>query len=64
MPRIVPALLLAIGLGAGLARDAAAVLHAGNPAFEWTKTELGTGTLHSQSEYQDKVVILFLLGYD
>ena len=64
MPRIAITLALAVGIGAGVARDATAVLHPGDPAFEWTKTELGTGALHSQSEYLGKVVVLFLLGYN
>ena len=54
----------ALALSAGLAAPASAVLNAGNPAFNWTKTELGTGVSHSQNEYLGKVVVLFLLGYD
>lgn len=54
----------ALALSAGVARPAGAVLSAGNSAFNWTKTELGTGASHSQSEYLGKAVVLFLLGYD
>ena len=54
----------ALALWAGLAAPAGAVLNAGNPAFNWTKTELGTGVSHTQNEYLGKVVVLFLLGYN
>jgi hypothetical protein len=54
----------AFALLAGVARPADALLHAGDPAFNWTKIELGTGTSHSQGDYLGKVVVLFLLGYD
>ena len=64
MRRDLIAVCVALVLSTGLAAPAGAVLHAGNPAFNWTKTELGTGVSHTQNEYLGKVVVLFLLGYD
>ena len=64
MRRALLPLCAALALSVGVPRPAAAVLHAGDPAYNWTKTELGTAVSHSQSEYLGKVVVLFLLGYD
>jgi hypothetical protein len=60
--RTVPGLLVLVVLALFPPR-AQAGLHVGDPAYAWTKTELGTGQNHSQSSYLGKVVLLVALGY-
>ncbi len=55
--------LVALALAALAPVPAAAVVHAGDVAPDFQKTDLD-GRLQTLSQYRGKVVLMFLLGYD
>jgi hypothetical protein len=61
-PRLLATTLLVLGLAA-LGGPAGAVIHAGNVAPDFHKTDLD-GLSQTLSQYRGHVVVLFLLGWD
>ena len=64
MRRVLSILVAALPFTLAGVPAAYAVLHPGDAAFNWTKTELGTGISRSQNDYLGKVVVLFPMCYD
>jgi hypothetical protein len=63
MTRHLLAPLLALAVAATLPAPARAVVHAGDVAPDFHKTDLG-GNPQTLSQYRGKVVVMFLLGYN
>jgi len=59
--RLLP-VLLALAMAALLPRPAGGVVHAGDVAPDFHKTDLD-GASQTLSQYRGKVVVMFLLGY-
>ena len=62
MRRLVPSLLLVLGLAAATG-TARANIQVGQSAPNFTKNKLGGGSV-SFNSYSGKIVVLFLLGFD
>ncbi|MEN8006386.1 MAG: hypothetical protein ABFS42_05190 [Candidatus Krumholzibacteriota bacterium] len=56
------AALLILALATGLAAAAPGPGEVGGPAPDWTLNAYGGGT-HTLSDYQNKVVMMFVVGY-
>jgi hypothetical protein len=63
MPRRAPRFLLALLLTALTPHAARAVIHAGDVAPDFHKTDLD-GVPQTLFQYRGKVVVMFLLGYN
>ena len=63
LSRLVMLVAAPMALALGLTRSAQAVVHAGDVAPNFTKTDLD-GTVHTLYQYRGKVVVLFLLGWN